>query len=137
MVERIGISVEQELLSRFDGWMAAHGYTNRSEAVRDLMRSTLLEEEWSAGKGSAAAVLVLVYEHHFSDLTQHMSELQHHHNDIVVGALHVHLDHDNCLEVVLLRGKSSEVKHFGEELTALRGIKYGKLIPAVTGSTLK
>jgi CopG family nickel-responsive transcriptional regulator len=136
MIERIGISVERDVLKRFDAWMADHGYTNRSEAVRDLMRSALLDKDWAAGNGSAAAVLILVYEHDFSDLASRMADLQHHHNDMVVGAFHVHLDRDNCLEVVLLRGKGMEVKKFGEELLALRGVKYGKLIPAVTGSTL-
>ncbi|HHN46231.1 MAG TPA: nickel-responsive transcriptional regulator NikR [Planctomycetes bacterium] len=134
MIERIGISIEGELLDGFDGWIRRRGYTNRSEAVRDLVRAALLEEEWSAGTGEAAAVLVLVYEHHFSDLARRMGELQHHHNHLVVGTFHVHLDEDNCLEVVLLRGRGKTIKDFGEELIALRGVKYGRLLPAVAQS---
>jgi len=137
MIQRIGVSVDGELLDSFDKWMAAHGYTNRSEAVRDIMRLTILEDEWAAGAGEAAAVLVLVYEHHFSDLAHQMDHMQHDHNDIVVGTFHIHLDHHNCLEVVLLRGDSVSIKSFGQKLTALRGVKYGRLVPAVTPGALK
>ncbi|MBN1809058.1 MAG: nickel-responsive transcriptional regulator NikR [Planctomycetes bacterium] len=136
MIERIGISVEKELLQSFDAWMRLHGYTNRSEAVRDLMRSTLLEKDWETGTGNAAAVLVLVYEHHFGDLAHQMDHLQHDHNELVVATFHVHLDHENCLEVVMLRGKAEEVKGFGQKLTALRGVKYGRLVPAATTGLL-
>lgn len=136
MVERFGVSMEKELLSRLDAWCGRHGYKNRSEAVRDLVRRVLVEEEWEKGGTEAAAVLFLVYEHHFSELSSKLDEFQHEHFRKVVSSLHVHLDHDNCLEVVLLRGKARELRQIGDTLLAQRGVKHGRLVPAITRQAL-
>lgn len=136
MVERFGVSMEKDLLRRFDSWCSRHNYRNRSEAIRDLVRGALVEEEWEKGGADAAAVLFLVYEHHFSELSGKLDEFQHEHFRNIVSTLHVHLDHDNCLEVVLLRGKGRDLRRIGNTLLAQRGVKLGRLIPATTRQAL-
>ena len=132
MVERFGVSMEKDLLARFDAWCGRHNYKNRSEAIRDLVRGALVEEEWEKGGADATAVLFLVYEHHFSELGSRLDEFQHEHFRSIVSTLHVHLDHDNCLEVVILRGKARDLRNIGDTLLAQRGVKHGRLVPAIT-----
>lgn len=136
VVERFGVSMEKGLLARLDAWCRRHGYRNRSEAVRDLVRHVLVEEEWEKGGAEAAAVLFLVYEHHFSELSSKLDEFQHEHYKNIVSTLHVHLDRDNCLEVVLLRGKARVLREIGDTLLAQRGVKHGRLVPAITREAL-
>ena len=136
MVERFGVSMEKDLLARFDSWCRRHNYKNRSEAIRDLARGALVEEAWEKGGTDTAAVLFLVYEHHFSELAARLDEFQHQHFRKIISTLHVHLDHDNCLEVVLLRGKARELRSIGNTLLAQRGVKHGRLIPAITRRAL-
>ena len=136
MVERIGISLEEKLLKRFDKLIRAKGYSNRSEAVRDLIREKLIEEEWSAPKGEAVATVLLVYAHETTDLSQRMMKLEHSEFHRVVASTHVHLDHENCLEILILRGPGREIKRLGERLISMRGVKHGRFIPGTTGRKL-
>ena len=139
MIERIGISLEADLLAQFDRLIAGKGYENRSEAVRDLIRDALVQREWSESKGreERVAVAVLVYDHDSSNLAQKLAHIQHENHRAVVSALHVHMDEHNCLEVLVLRGDAREVVTMGEGLVSTKGVKYGKLVPATTGQTLR
>ena len=138
MLERIGISMEQDLLAQFDRLIAEKGYVNRSEAVRDLIRDSLVQREWaSRGREEKVAVVTLVYDHDSSSLAQKLAHIQHENHRAVVSALHVHLDPHNCLEVLVLRGRGSEISAMGEGLVSTKGVKYGKVVPATTGEALR
>ncbi len=139
MVERIGISLESDLLSQFDRVSAEKGYVNRSEAIRDLIRDALVQREWSESRGpeERVAVVTLVYDHDSSSLAHKLAHIQHENHRAVVSALHVHMDAHNCLEVLVLRGRSRDVIAMGEGLVSTRGVKYGKVVPATTGQSLR
>lgn len=136
MVERIGISLEKDLLRRFDKLMRERGYASRSEAVRDLIREKLIEQEWAAPKAEAVAAVFLVYEHGTMELSQRMAELEHGEYHHIVSTMHVHMDHDNCLEILVLRGPGREIEQLGQRLISLRGVKHGRFIPGTTGRKL-
>ena len=136
MLERIGVSLEDELLEKFDRFIGRQGYTNRSEAIRDLIREKLVQQEWSRSEKKTMGVVSIVYDHHTLELSQKLAELQHDHYASVVASMHVHLDHDNCLEVLILRGKVSEIEALGNSLISTRGVKHGKLVPTTTGKDL-
>jgi CopG family nickel-responsive transcriptional regulator len=139
MIERIGISLEADLLAQFDKLIEQKGYVNRSEAVRDLIRDALVQREWeeSEAKEECVAVAALVYDHDSSGLAQKLAHIQHENHKAVVSALHVHMDEHNCLEVLVLRGRARDVVRMGEGLVSTKGVKYGKLIPATTGHRLR
>lgn len=127
-MERITVSLEAELAEEFDRLIAARGYRNRSEAVRDLLRAHL-EAARQAGGNSAHCVanLSYVYNHHERDLAERLTSLQHAEHDLTVATLHVHLDHENCLESVILRGPTTAVRRFADALQAECGVRHGQL----------
>ena len=133
MVERIGISLEKNLLTRFDKLIKQKGYANRSEAVRDLIRERLIEQAWAAPRGEAVGAVFLIFEHEKMNLTERMTKLEHEEFHRVVASVHVHLDHDNCLEILVLRGPGREIEKLGEKLISMRGVKHGRFIPGTTG----
>lgn len=135
-MERYTVTLPSDLLKRFDNSIEGKGYTNRSEAIRDLMRDSLVEQEWAKKGEKVAATVTLVYNHHTPDLASRLTDLQHHHGHLVVAATHIHLDNDNCLEVAILRGKSEDVKHLAERMLSLRGIKHGKIAHTTEGKDL-
>lgn len=139
MIERIGISLERELLDEFDRLIAKKGYANRSEAVRDLIREALVQREWSetAGSEEKVAVVALVYDHDSSSLSQKLTHIQHENHRAVVSSLHVHMDAHNCLEVLVLRGRARSVLQMGDVLVSAKGVKYGRVLPATTGERLR
>ncbi len=137
MLKRIGISLEEDLLEKFDVLIEERGYTNRSEAVRDLIRNELVQKEWTDSQHVNMGVAVLVYDHHKMDLGQRLTDVQHDHHDLIVSTMHVHIDHHNCLEMIVLRGKQRDIKKLGESLISVRGVKHGRFIPATTGASLK
>jgi CopG family nickel-responsive transcriptional regulator len=138
MIERIGISLEEDLLRQFDRVIEERGYASRSEAVRDLIRDALVQRQWSeaSSREEQVAVVTLVYDHDASSLAQKLAHIQHENHKAVVSALHVHMDEHNCLEVLVLRGRAREVLRMGEGLVSTKGVKHGKVIPATTGQTL-
>ncbi len=138
MLERIGISLEDNLLEKFDRLIDEKGYENRSEAIRDLIREQLVAREWSeAGANEVrVAVVTLVYGHDSSSLAQKLTHIQHENHLAVVSALHIHMDEHNCLEVLILRGKAREIVRMGESLVSTKGVKYGRVVPATTGQEL-
>ena len=139
MIERIGVSLEKELLEPFDQLIAQKGYATRSEAIRDLIREALVQRQWSEARGGEeqVAVVTLVYDHDSSSLAQKLAHIQHENHKAVVSALHVHMDEHNCLEVLVLRGRAREVLRMGEGLISTKGVKHGKVVPATTGQTLR
>ena len=139
MLERIGVSLEDELLARFDRLIAEKGYASRSEAIRDLIRDALVQRAWerSDDREERVAVVALVYDHDSSSLAQKLAHIQHHNHKAVVSTLHVHMDAHNCLEVLVLRGSARDVVEMGNGLASTKGVKYGKFLPATTGRGLR
>ncbi|MBI5445491.1 MAG: nickel-responsive transcriptional regulator NikR [Deltaproteobacteria bacterium] len=135
-VVRFGISADMRLIERFDALIAEKGYVNRSEAIRDLIRNALVEEQWARGDEETVGTVTLVYDHHTRDLADKLTEHQHARHDAIVSALHVHLDAHHCLEVVVVRGRAGEVKRLANELIGTKGVKHGKLVTTTTGRGL-
>lgn len=133
---RFGISIDGRLLTKFDDLLEAKGYSNRSEAVRDLIRNALVEEEWGSGHEETVGTVSLVYDHHTRELSDKLTEHQHSHHREIISALHVHLDEHHCLEVVVLKGKAKKIKKLAEELIGTKGVKHGKLMTSTTGKGL-
>ena len=133
---RFGISMDQRLLDQFDELIARKGYANRSEAIRDLIRNALVEDQWSKGDEETVGTVTLVYDHHTRDLADKLTEEQHDHHDLIISALHAHLDHHNCLEVIVVKGRAAEVRHMADTLIGTKGVKHGKLVTTTTGRTL-
>ena len=132
---RVAISIDQKLLDKFDASIEEKGYTNRSEAVRDLMRDWLVGLEWEADQ-EVVGTITLVYNHHTRELPDNLNDIQHDYYNNIISNLHVHLDAHNCLEVLVVRGKSSEVKKIADRLIGTRGVVHGKLTTATTGKGL-
>src|ERR1035437_10941099 len=127
-MERITISIDTALAAEFDQLISARGYKNRSEAVRDLVRSHLeAQRQVHPPAGHCVANLSYVYNHHERDLAGRLTAIQHEHHDLTVSTLHAHLDHENCIENVILRGQTADVRQFAEAIMAERGVRHGKL----------
>jgi CopG family transcriptional regulator, nickel-responsive regulator len=124
---RIGVALEQELLDDFDRLIERRGYSSRSEAFRDLIRNELNQVEISAPEKDVVGTLTIIYDHHVRQLSERLTGLQHEHHDAIVSTLHVHLDHDHCLEVLVLRGKSNDVQQIADRLIATKGVEQGRL----------
>lgn len=134
-LKRFSVSLESDLLSRFDDYVEREGYPTRSKAIADLMRGSLVEQQWAEGDEVAAAI-ILVYDHHKHQLSGQLTHVQHHYHTIVVSSQHIHLDYDNCLEIVLVRGEASQVKELARKLKTIKGVKYSTLASASTGQGL-
>jgi len=126
-MERIGVSLEADLLGEFDGLIARKGYTNRSEAIRDLIRRALSDERLEDTHGQAVAAVLLVYDHHVTKLADKLLDLQHSHLLETVSSLHVHLDHHHCLEVIVLRGSVGQIHRVGDQMVSLKGVRLGRV----------
>jgi CopG family nickel-responsive transcriptional regulator len=129
--------MDDELLAKLDLHARRKKYPNRSEAIRDLVRGALVEEEWSSAKKEVIGVLVVVYDHRMRELSSRMLNVEHGHHGEIVTTLHLHLDHDTCLEAKVIRGKPAAVRHIADELISMKGVKYGRLIPATAGKRLR
>jgi len=135
-LSRIGVAIDSDLLERFDKLIARRGYTNRSEAFRDLIRDELLEETWGKPESEVVGTVTLVYNHHVRLLNEKLTDFQHSHFHHILSTLHVHLDHDNCLEVLVVKGKAANVKRIADALVSTKGVKHGRLTLASTGAGL-
>ena len=131
---RFGVSLDEELLEPFDALCAVKGYSNRSEAIRDLIRKALVAEEWQQADGQGAGTLTLVYDHH--NLARRLTQMQHDEHDIIIATLHVHLDHHNCLEVLILKGEAARVRALADKLISCKGVKHGTFSGTTTGQDL-
>ena len=130
---RFGVSIDEHLLDQFDEHIAEKSYVNRSEALRDLIRGALVEDQWNAGDAEAIGTVTLVYDHHAHDLADKLSDHQHTHHEEIVSTLHVHLDADHCLEVVVLRGVARDLRRIADGLIGTKGVKHGRFVATTTG----
>lgn len=129
---RFGVSLEKALLEQFDLLIRERQYTNRSEAIRDLIREELLKKEWIEDQEVAGAI-IYIYDHHQRDLLNKIIDIQHDHHDVIKSTQHIHLDHHNCLEVVAVKGRSGKVRKLADTLKALKGVRHGSLSMSGSG----
>ncbi len=132
---RFGVSIEDELLERFDEEIKKKGYASRSEAIRDLIRDHMVSEEWETDQETVGTITI-VYDHHTRDLSANLTHIQHSFGGDIRSVLHIHLDHNNCLEVLVVQGKGRLLQQFADQLTSIRGVKHGKLTMTTTGGLL-
>ncbi len=135
-IKRFGISLNSTLLKRFDTLLEKKGYNNRSEAIRDLIRDTLVKDDLEYGDNDTVGSITIVYSHDTRELTDTLTELQHRFHTSIISSLHVHLDHHNCLEVIIIKGKGKEIKKIADRLIGTKGVKHGKLSMTTTGKNL-
>lgn len=136
-LERFGVSMEDDLVDRFDALIERRGYSSRSEAFRDLVRQELVKEEWGDPATDVIGTITIVYEHHEHELSHVLTEVQHQYHDSIVCSTHVHLDEQNCLEVIIVRGPSTRIRCIANMLISTRGVKHGELCCTTTGRTLR
>lgn len=135
-LSRIGVAIDSDLLEKFDGLIARRGYTNRSEAFRDLIRDELVEKAWESPESRVVGTVTIVYDHHVRLLNEKLTDLQHEFYHHILSTLHVHLDHDNCLEVLVVRGRAAEVRKIADSLISTKGVKHGRLTITTSGAGL-
>ena len=134
---RFSISMDGTLLERFDHRVAQKGYSSRSEAIRDLIRSSLVQETWQNDNTEAVGAVTLVYDHSRAGLPEVLTESQHDSCEKIIASMHVHLDQHNCLEILALRGNARELSELADRLISTRGVKHGALVRTSTGADLK
>lgn len=134
---RFGISLDATLLKDFDGLISKKGYVNRSEAIRNLIRDSLVREEWEEGNRETVGTITIVYSHNTRELVDVLTDLQHRFYTSIISSLHVHLDGHNCLEVLVIRGKGKDIKKIADRLIGTKGVKHGRLSLTTTGKDLK
>jgi CopG family nickel-responsive transcriptional regulator len=130
---RFGVSMDSRLLARFDQLIAEKSYSNRSEAIRDLIRNELVEQSWEEDDEETVGAITLVYNHEMRELTEKLTDYQHQVHGAVISSLHVHLDKHNCLEVLVVKGRGREIRKVADRLIGTRGVKHGKLVTTTTG----
>ena len=136
LITRFGVSIEESLLKKFDRLISRKGYQNRSEALRDLIRESLVQEEWEEGKKETVGTIAIVYSHHTRELSRTLTEMQHRYYQSILSTLHIHLDEHNCLEVLVVKGRGEDIKKISERLIGTKGVKHGKLSLTTTGRDL-
>lgn len=132
---RFGVSLDNDLLSRFDQRRKAKKYSNRSEAIRDLIREDLVKGQWQEGKEIAGAI-TLVYDHHKRELVNKLMDIQHDFGNIIISSQHIHLDHNNCLEIVAVRGVPQKARELADRLKSAKGVKHGTLSMSTIGKDI-
>lgn len=132
---RFGVSLDKKLLSKFDELISSEGYPSRSEAIRDLIRERFVKEEWEEGS-VVAGTITLVFDHHQRDLQAKLTDISHDYHHQIISSQHIHLDHDNCLEIIVVKGNAKDIKELADKLKSTRGVKLGKLTIATTGEKL-
>jgi CopG family nickel-responsive transcriptional regulator len=136
-LSRIGVAIDANLLEKFDRLIAQRGYTNRSEAFRDLIRDDLVRKEAESPDSQVIGTVTLVYDHHVRQLQEKLTSIQHDHHQSILSTLHVHLDHDNCLEVLVVKGRSAEVRKVADVLISTKGVTHGRLVITTSGAGFK
>ena len=134
VLTRIGVAIEADLLGQFDELITKRSYGSRSEAFRDLIRDALVQEQWTSGTGQVVGAISLVYDHHVRLLNEKLTAIQHEFHHAMLSTLHVHLDHDHCLEVVVVRGRAAQVKKIADALISMKGVKHGQLTVTTAGA---
>ena len=135
-VFRFGISLPKDLLDTFDGLIRERNYTNRSEAFRDLIRQELVKKQWQEGRRIAGAI-TLIYDHHKRELVNKLTDIQHSYQKLIISTQHIHLDHDNCLEIVAVKGNPKEAQKLADTLKSIKGVKHATLSMSSTGKGIE
>jgi len=135
-IARFGVSIEDSLLKSFDRLITQKGYRNRSEAIRDLIRDSLVREEWELGKETVGTIAI-VYDHHTRELSRILTDLQHNFFKFIISTIHIHLDAHHCMEVLIVKGKSDDLRKISDRLIGTKGVKHGRLCLTTTGQGLK
>lgn len=135
-VARFSVSLPSTLLQHLDRMLGRKGYHNRSQAVADMVRDALVEDQRKYGDEEIAGTITLVYDHHKQHVQAALTDIQHDYHELIISTLHVHLDHHNCLEVLVVRGRASSIKQIADELVTAKGVKHGKLTVTTTGKDL-
>ena len=130
---RFGVSIDNELLKKFDKLIAHRGYSNRSEAIRDLIRDDLVQQEWQSSNVDSIGTITIIYDHHVRELTELLNSVQHNYINEILATTHIHIDHNNCLEIIAVKGKTNKIREIADKLISLRGVKHGKLVTTTTG----
>jgi len=133
---RIGVAIDSDLLAKFDDLIARRSYQNRSEAFRDMIRDELVETAWESPDSVVVGTVTMVYDHHVRMLSERLIEMQHEQHELVLSTLHVHLDHHNCLEVLIVKGKAANVRKLADALISTKGVKHGQLTITASGHEL-
>ena len=133
---RFGVSLEKKLLDKFDKLINKKNYPNRSEAFRDLIREELIKKEWLEGKEIAGAI-TLIYDHHRRELVDRLTDIQHEFQKVIISTQHIHLDHNNCLEIIAIKGSPKDARSLADILRAVKGVKHGTLSMSSTGKGIK
>ncbi|MFH1427881.1 MAG: nickel-responsive transcriptional regulator NikR [Patescibacteria group bacterium] len=133
---RFSLSIENSLLKKFEEEISKKGYKNRSQAISDLIRKDLVKQEWGRGNKEVVGTITLVYNHHQRTILNRLLNLQHNFHKAIISTTHIHLDKENCLEVLVVKGKPNKIKEIADKLTSIKGIKYGELSTATTGKDL-
>jgi CopG family nickel-responsive transcriptional regulator len=132
---RFGVSIPAELSRQFADFLQTQHYSNRSEALRDLIREKLVQQEWKGRKDIAGAIL-LVYDHHQRDLVSRLTDMQHDYHHLIISSQHIHIDHHNCLETIIVKGKTGQINDLAAKLRSMKGVKYSTLAMATTGKEI-
>ena len=132
---RFAVSLDSELLNSFDRVIESQGYNNRSEAVRDLIRDKLVTQKWDE-KTEAVGTITLIFNHHLYSLSDDITAKQHEHHSLIISSMHLHLDHDNCLEIIAVRGKGERIQKLADSLITMKGVKHGKLTLTTAGKDI-
>jgi CopG family nickel-responsive transcriptional regulator len=135
-IKRFGVSIEGRLLEQFDSYTAANNYENRSEAIRDLIRKELVEEEWAKTNEDVAGAIVIVYDHHKREVVDKLLDIQHDFHELIISSQHIHLDHDNCLEIIVVRGRMAQVNDLAAKLKSIKGVKHASLTRSTLGKNI-
>ena len=131
---RFGVSIPEELINKYDKLISAKGYKSRSEAFRDLIRNELAEQHQGDDKKISFGTLTIIFDHHHSNVGEVLTDVQHDYFDSIVTNTHLHIDHHNCLEVLILKDTNKQIREIADKIISIKGVKYGKLVSAVTGS---
>jgi CopG family nickel-responsive transcriptional regulator len=133
---RFGVSLEKTLLDKFDRYIRERNYSNRSEALRDLIRQDLIKKEWREGEDVAGAI-TLIYDHHGKGLLNKITDIQHDYEKLIISTQHVHVSHENCLEIIAVRGNPKDVQMLADTLQSIKGVKHGTLSMSSTGKDIE
>lgn len=134
---RFAVSLPEKLLESFDRVIDRKGYPSRSEAIRDLIRAHLVEQDWTEGDKEVVGTITIVYDHDTRELLDKLMDFQHHRHNFIISSTHIHLNEHNCLEVLIVKGKAKDIKKLSDKLISIRGIKHGKLTTTSTGKGLQ
>jgi len=135
-IKRFGVSIESGLLDKFDRYISSNNYQNRSEALRDLIRKELVHNEWTKTGEMVAGAIVMVYDHHRHEVVGRLINIQHDYNSIIISTQHIHLDHDNCLEIIVVKGRIDRIDELSSKLKSIKGVKHATLSRSTLGKNI-